>query len=127
MKNDFLCFLAVIALATLTGGCVKTIDGHLKAGIPLIKDKITSRYERPVGEIFPAAKEVLSLNGKLNREDTINKTLEAKVDTRTVYVKVEQEDPTITRVTTQVRTKAGASDIDLASEIDKQIALRLLK
>lgn len=127
MKKHFLSLCAVTILAALTGGCVKTIDGHVKAGVPLIKDKITSRYERPVTEIFPAAKEVLGLLGKLNREDTINKTLEAKINTRTVYVKVEEEDPTITRVTTQVRTKAGVSDIDLASEVDKQIALRLLK
>ena len=125
-KNFFGCFVVII-LATLASGCVKTIDGHVKAGVPLIKDKITSRYERPVSEIFPAAKEVLSLLGKLNREDTINKTLEAKVNTRTVFVKVEEEDPTITRVTTQVRSRGGISDIDLASEVDKQIALRLLK
>jgi len=34
-------------------------------------------------------------------------------------------DPKMTRVTTQVRTKFGNSDLDLAGEIDKQIALRL--
>src|SRR5512146_946436 len=101
MKKNFLSIAAVILLAALATGCVKTIDGHVKAGVPLIKDKIVSRYERPVSEIFPAAKEVLALLGKLNREDTINKTVEAKVDTRTVYVKVEEEAPTITRVTTQ--------------------------
>lgn len=127
MKKNLLGLVAVLLLAALVTGCVKTIDGHVKAGVPLIKDKITSRYERPVAEIFPAAKEVLALLGTLNREDTINKTLEAKVNTRTVYVKVEEEDPTITRVTTQVRSRGGVSDIDLASEVDKQIALRLLK
>jgi hypothetical protein len=40
-------------------------------------------------------------------------------------VKVEEIDPKVTRVIVQVRTKGGGTDIDLASEIDKQIALHL--
>jgi hypothetical protein len=34
-------------------------------------------------------------------------------------------DTKVTRVVVQVRTKAGAPDVALAGEIDKQIALRL--
>ena len=60
-------------------------------------------------------------------ENTISKTLWAKVDTRTVWVKVEEAEPKITSVTVQARTKGGVADIALASEIDKQIALRLVK
>lgn len=97
----------------------------MKAGVPFIKDKIVSSYERPVAQIFAAAKEVLAANGTLNREDTINKTVEGKVNQNTVFVKVEEVDPTVTQVTTQVRSKAGFTNIDLAAEIDKQIALRL--
>jgi hypothetical protein len=40
-------------------------------------------------------------------------------------VKVDEVEPKISRVLTQARKKGGRSDIDLASEIDKQIALRL--
>ena len=45
--------------------------------------------------------------------------------TRTVWVKVEPVDAGTTRVIVQARTKGGGSDLDLASDIDKQIALRL--
>ncbi|MGV3754931.1 MAG: DUF3568 family protein [Verrucomicrobiota bacterium] len=125
MKTNWMILLAAVAITTLSTGCVKTVDGHMKAGVPFIKDKIISSYERPVAQIFTAAKEVLAANGTLNREDTINKTVEGKVNQRTVFVKISEVDPNVTQVTVQVRTKAGVSDIDLAAEIDKQIALRL--
>ncbi|HEY1173580.1 MAG TPA: DUF3568 family protein [Verrucomicrobiae bacterium] len=125
MKKNWMILLAAVAMAISFTGCVSTVDGHKKAGVPFIKDKIISSYERPVAQIFAASKEVLAANGVLNREDTINKTIEAKVNQRTVYVKVSEVDPNVTQVIVQVRTKAGASDIDLAAEIDKQIALRL--
>lgn len=89
------------------------------------KDKIESRYERPVETIFAAAKEVLRFNGTLYGENTISHTLEAKVDTRTVYVSVDEVEPKISRVVVQARTKARMADVDLAAEIDKQIALKL--
>jgi hypothetical protein len=106
-------------------GCVKTIDGRMRAGMPLGRDTISSTYERPVDQIFAAAKVVLQTNGVLTGENTISKVLEAKIDTRTVWVKVEEAEPNVTRVTVQARRKTGGADIDLASEMDKQIALRL--
>jgi hypothetical protein len=125
MKNRILTWVAAGVLVISGVGCVKTLDGRMKAAVPFKKDKITSSYERPVAQIFAAAKEVLTANGTLNREDTINKIVEGKVDTRTVWVRVQEVDPTITQVTVQVRSKGGGADIDLAAEIDKQIALRL--
>jgi hypothetical protein len=76
-------------------------------------------------EIWQAAKDVLSFNGKLYSEDVMRSTLEASVNTRTVWVKVEPADQQTTRVVVQARTKSGGTDLELASEIDKQIALRL--
>lgn len=90
-----------------------------------MKDKIESRYERPVAQVVSATRETLKFNGTLVSEDVVNNTLQAKVDTRTVYVKVEEVDPKVTKVIVQVRSKGGGSDIDLAAEIDKQIALHL--
>ena len=90
-----------------------------------MKDTIESRYQRTVPQIFQAAKEVLAHNGTLTGENTISNTLEAKVDTRTVVVKVDEVEPGVSRVLVQARTKARAADVDLAAEIDKQIALRL--
>ena len=91
----------------------------------MVQDKLVRVYERPVMQCWGAAKDVLAANGTLFSEDVMQSALSARVDTKTVRVKVEQIDPKMTRVTVQVRTKMGNSDLDLAGEIDKQIALRL--
>jgi hypothetical protein len=67
----------------------------------------------------------LKYNGTLYSEDLLKSTLEGTVNNRTVWVKVEELDPQVTRVTVQTRTKGGTSDVELAGEIDKQIAIRL--
>jgi len=125
MKRKFSLLFATAALAVLVSGCYSTAEGHYKPGVPFAKDSIESRYERPVDPIFAAAKEVLKFNGTLYGENTIQKTLQAKIDTRTVWIKVDEVEPKVSRVVVQARKKNGTSDIDLASEIDKQIALRL--
>lgn len=91
----------------------------------LTKDAIEARHERSPMEVWNAAKEVLNVSGKLYSEDVLKSILEASVSNRTVWVKVEPVDRTATRVVVQARTSGGGSDIDLASEIDKQIASRL--
>ena len=118
--------LAVCGLAVLIAGCINTVDGRKNAGVPFVKDKIESRYERPVAQVFAAAKAVLAFNGVLTSENTINNSLEAKVNTRTVWVRVDKIDEKVTQVTVQTRTKGGGADIYLAAELDKQIALKLL-
>lgn len=110
---------------TLLTGCFSTQDNRTKVGLPLAKDKIESRYERPVETIFAAAKEVLRFNGTLYGENTISHVLEAKVDTRTVWVSVDEVEPKVSRVIVQARKKSRLPDVDLAAEIDKQIALKL--
>jgi hypothetical protein len=92
---------------------------------PLAKDTIEGRYERTVDEVFEASKKVLTFNGTLYGENTISKILEAKIDTRTVWVAVDPAEPKVTRVRVQARRKGGTADIFLASEIEKQIALQL--
>jgi hypothetical protein len=125
MRTNAFVLLAVSTLAFLSSGCVRTIDGRREAGNPLVRDKIIRVYERPVLQCWTATKEVLGVNGTVIHEDVMQSTLTARVDTRTIRIKVESIDPKMTRVTVQVRTKFGNSDIDLAGEIDKQIALRL--
>ncbi len=125
MKLNFFGSVLTAGLLLTSAGCFSGVDGHHRAGIPFVKDTIESRYERPVGQIFEAAKEVLKFNGSLIAENTINKSLEAKVDTRTVLVRIDEVEPKVSRVVVQARKKNRMADIDLASEIDKQIALRL--
>jgi|SRR6185437_11892794 len=135
MKFRFVASL--VGAALLTAGCVDTVTGQRTAGVPFIKDKIESRYELPVEPVFQAAKQVIRENGVLINEGTLYgqtnavgnlvKTIKGKVDERTVWVRVEQLDPKITGVAVQTRTAGGVSDIDLAAQIDKDIALKLVK
>ncbi len=125
MKMNLLALTGLSTVLLFSAGCINTLDGRYRAAVPFRKDKIISRYERSVDQVFEAAKACLSSNGILVSENTIAHTLVAKVDTRTVWVSVDQVEPTVTEVVTQVRTKAGGVDIDLAAELDKQTALHL--
>ena len=106
-------------------GCVGTIDGRQQVGVPFIKDRLERRYERTPNEIWDATKEVLKYNGTVYSEDTLKSTLEASVDQRTVWVRIEEIDPKVSKVTVQARTKAGVGDMETASWIIEQIGLRL--
>ena len=125
MKKNALALAVAFSLAGLFSGCVSTVDGRSHAGMPMAKDTIESRYQAPVEQVFSAAKDVLKLNGTLTSENLINHSLEAKVDTRTVWVAVDEVEPKISRVRVQARTRGGG-DIDLASEMDKQIYGKLI-
>ena len=72
-----------------------------------------------------AAITVLKRNGTLVGDDLVRKVLEARIDTAKVFVALDDSEPKITKVTVQVR-QSGIADIDLASEIDKQIYGQLL-
>jgi hypothetical protein len=130
-------FAALAALAALAIGCVGTVAGSKTAGVPFIKDKIEARYERPLDQVFQAAKDVVAYNGTVLSEKTllhqtnavngIAKIVEGKVNQRSVWIRVQQEDPRITDVTVQTRTSGGGTDIDLAAMLDKQIALKLVR
>jgi hypothetical protein len=129
MKTKFLLLLLAAGLAGVITGCVNTVDGRSQAGLPFLKDTIEGRYERSAAAVFAAGKEVLRFNGALTAENTINMSLEGKVSQRTVFVRVEELDPSkpVTRVLVQTRTLGGGTDIDLAHEIEKQIALKLVR
>jgi hypothetical protein len=106
-------------------GCTTSVDGRMTPGVPFVKDSVQARYEKPVLEVWAVAKEVLNFNGKIYSEDVMKSTLEASVNQRTVWVKVQPVDQKLTQVTVQARTSLGGGDVGLASEIDKEIALRL--
>jgi hypothetical protein len=127
MKKQVLSILALGVAAVVFTGCVSTVDGHVRGGVPFRKDRIVSKYERPVGALFDASKAVITANGTLQAENRVNNSLVGKVDTRTVYIKIDEDQPTVSKITVQVRTSAGGVDIDMASELDKQIALKLAK
>jgi len=126
MKTKLFALICALSLPLFFTGCVRTADGHMKAGMPLTKDKIVSRYERSVPQILSAARVVLAHNGQIQVDDTAGNALHARVNDRHVWVAVSQvpEDPKISEVVVQSRAKVGG-DVDLASEISKQIAIQL--
>ena len=137
MNKRFLAGLLGMVVAIAVTGCVETVTGRKTAAVPFLKDRIESRYERPSDQVFQAAKEVVAFNGTLVNEGilygqtnaigNVIKTVEGKVNQRTVWVRIEQIEPRITAVAVQTRTSGGGSDIELAAEIDKQIALKLVR
>ncbi len=102
-------------------------------GVPFIKDSVEGHYERPLDQVYDAAKEVVKFNGTLVSESILHtetnmvKTVEGKVNQRSVWIRVEAMDPKVTGVAVQTRTKGGGTDIDLAHELEKQIALKLVR
>ena len=124
MKCRFLPLLTLTCFLGLGVGCVSTPKDDLIFGLPG-KDKIVSRYEKPYEQVKAASITVLKRNGTLIGDDLVRKVLEARVDTAKVYVVLDDSEPKITKVTVQVR-RSGVADIDLASEIDKQIYGQLL-
>lgn len=125
MKKKILTLVLLTSTLALITGCVSTVDGKKQVGMPLINDKNVARYDRPSSEVWAAAKNVLVFRGKLIREDVLQNVLEAQVDTRTVWMQVDSSDPKTTRLTVQVRTKSGGSDLALAANLDKEVAVRL--
>jgi uncharacterized protein DUF3568 len=129
--------LAALAGAVLIGaGCVSTVNDRTTAGVPFVKDKIEGQYERPVDDCFVAAKEVVKSLGTLVNEETLYnqtnaiglvKTVQGKVNQRNVWVRIAPVDTTVTSVTVQTRTPGGGSDLDLAHEVEKRIALKLVR
>jgi len=124
MKFRLITLLGVGCLLWLGAGCVATPKDDLIFGLPG-KDKIVSRYEKPYDQVKAAAIAVLKRNGTLVGDDLVRKVLEARIDTAKVFVALDDSEPKITKVTVQVR-RGGIADIDLASEIDKQIYGQML-
>ncbi|HWX22725.1 MAG TPA: DUF3568 family protein [Candidatus Binatia bacterium] len=125
-------FAALLGAVLVGAGCVSTVNEKSTAGVPFLKDRIEGRYDRPLDQVFKAAKDVVMTDGALLHEGTSYssqtnafQTIEGKVNQRKVWIRVEAVNPTITSVTVQARTKGGGADVELAAQLDKEIALRL--
>lgn len=125
MKLKWILSLALGVAALGVTGCVQNLDGRHQAGVPFAKDRVEGRYERSPAELWAASKDVLKHQGTLLSEDTLKNVLEASVDERRIWVKVEEFDTRTTRLLVQARTKGGGADMEMAAFIDKQIAVRL--
>jgi hypothetical protein len=129
MKTKML--IALLGGLVLVAGCISTVNDRSTAAVPFVKDRFEGRYERSPDQVYAAAAEVLKFNGGIARESIISpgpnqvRTIEAKVNGRSVWVRVEPVDVKVTSVIVQVRTKGGGADLELTQELQKQIAVKL--
>jgi hypothetical protein len=124
--------IAILMAAVIVSvGCVSTVNDRTTGGNPFTKDKVEGRYERTVEQVFDAAKDVVKFNGTLVNESTMYtqtnavRTIQGKVNQANVWMRIEPVDPKVTAIIVQARTSGGGSDIGLAHELEKQVALKL--
>lgn len=131
--NKGILFSVLAGVALTITGCVNTVDNRTRVGVPFVKDQMAARYERPMPEVFEAAKRAVTAYGTLNNESTLLassnsvRIVEGKVNQRTVWVRVEAVEPRITEVTVQCRTQWGGRDLEVAHEVEKRVALELVR
>ena len=127
-------FAALVGMAIVTAGCVKTVsDTHTATAVPFARDSVEGRYPRSLDQVYQAAVAVVNSNGAVITEfiphDTTNsvRSLQGKVDQCNVWVRVEAVDPRTTSIIVEARTKWGNRDIDLVHELEKEVALQLAR
>jgi hypothetical protein len=123
MKITFLSAFTLSSVAAVLSGCVDTPDGHTTGGFPT-KDTVISRYERPVQQVTAATSTVLTRDGKMLVDNIVDNTFRARINQCSVWVKVWDIDGKITQTKVQARGSMGG-DIELAAQIDKEIALQV--
>jgi hypothetical protein len=129
MKTKVL--LVLLGGLVLLVGCVSTVNDRHAFALSPGKDQFENRYERPVDQVYAAALHVVKFNGVIERESVINpgtnavRTIEGKINGRSVWVRVEPVDAKVTAVTVQVRTKGGGKDQDLTQQLTNQIGIKL--
>jgi hypothetical protein len=115
----------------LVSGCVKTVNDRHAFALSPRNDKFENKYERSVDQVYAAALDVVKFNGTISRESVLNpgansiRTIEAKVNGRNVWVRVEAVDPKVTSVKVQVRTSGGGTDLILTQQLQNEIGIKL--
>ena len=135
MKNQFILLTAFTVLALTAVGCISTVSGNRTGTFWFNSDRVEARYERPIDQVFTAAKSVLAHNGTLTLDGSASgqtnavRVLEGQVKQHPVWIRVEGLDARLTEIKVQARTSKnmGVADLDLAHEIDKEIALQLTR
>jgi hypothetical protein len=115
----------------LVSGCVSTVNDQHAFALWPGSDSYESRYKRSVDQVYAAALDVLKASGTVVKESILNpsaapaKTVEAKVNGRGVWVRVQPVDHEVTEIIVQVRTSAGGTDQTLAQQLQNQIGIKL--
>ena len=126
-------FAVLAGAAIVLTGCVKTVSDTHTFASTWGKDTISGRYNRTVDQVYRASVAVVQANGVLTKEYIPHhntnsvRQLEAKVNQRNVWIRVEAVDASTTQVDVQARGTWGGTDINLVHELEKEIALQLAR
>ena len=119
-------FVLVACVSTLfLAGCVDTLDGRRRGGMPFQRDRAEGRYQRPAADLWTAAQDVLKYHGKVTSVDIARQSLQGNVDERHIWISVSAVDANISQVLVQARSKGGFADYPMAAYLEKEIAVRL--
>ena len=132
MKIGLLVIVCGVALGV--AGCVSTVTDQKTAGVYLSRDQVEGRYKFPLNTVFDASRKALqSLGGQVTRESTLLEStnqvraLEGKVRDTDVWIRIEAVDAQITSVTVQARSTWIGSNVPVAHDVEKQVALELAR
>ncbi len=133
MKKMIMLACGVAAVAMLATGCVQTVSGTNTFATSVGQDSVSGRYQRSLDQVYQASLAVIQRNGVLTTEyiphDSTNvvRSLQGRVNDMNVWIRVEVVDPRVTGVEVETRSKWGVTDLDLAHELEKEIALQLAR
>ena len=122
--------LLLVGLTLGFVGCVSKVTEDKLGPKPAYKDRVETRYQRRVDQVFEASKRALNSYGNVTRASVLTGTndvrmVEGYINGQSVYIRVEKVDPKTTSAVIQVRTKLGGTDLHTAGEMVGAIAVQL--
>jgi hypothetical protein len=129
MKKVMFAVLTVAALGV--AGCVSTVTETTPGKMPAYRDRVDHRFERPLNDVFEAAKRALNSYGNITREGSIStssnevRTIAGNINQYGVWMRLEGVAPSATLVIIQIRSPLGGTDLQRADELQKRIAFEL--
>jgi len=124
MRTHFVAALFVAMASLVLTGCVETVDGRHRAGVPFMRDRFEAKYDRAAADVMAAAREVLRHQGSLTSEDSVRNSLQGVVEKANIWIAVEPIEKNVSRVVVQAR-RNGVPDVSLAAHLEKSIGIRL--
>ena len=123
--------LLLVGLTLGFVGCVSKVTEDKLGPKPAYKDRVETRYQRRVDQVFEASKRALNSYGNVTRASNVLtstndvRTVEGYINGQAVYIRIEKVDQKTTAAVIQVRTKLGGTDLRTASEMAQEIAVQL--
>lgn len=123
--------LLVLAVACSVAGCVNTVTENQPGPKPAYQDRVEGRYQKPLEVVFEASKRALNSLGNITAEGKVYagtnqvRVVEGNINGRSVYMRITEIDPQVTSAVVQVRTKLGGTDLRVAADVARRLAVEM--